>query len=105
LGSTIFVTNHADAKDKYDLSTREQEANVSCRAYIVATAKDPDSVKFPEDGFGVTFGTVLFRNHLYITNIVYGRNTYGAVLKHNIVCDALCKQNVPCQVIQTSDAS
>jgi hypothetical protein len=91
------VATGAPAKQSRDefLESMLDGARERCMRAIVATAKDPDSVKFLDDGGGAP-GRALMRNHLLFDFEIMGRNTYGAVLRHTLHCDVPCKINVGC---------
>jgi hypothetical protein len=48
--------------------------------------------------FQVDYGARPTKNHLYVSLSGYGRNTYGAVLRHSYRCNLTCKQEKPCQM-------
>lgn len=74
------------------LRSKAQDAVGICKQQILATAKDPSSIQLPEQ-VAVYFGTGLMRNDIYVQADVMGRNTYGAVLRHQITCTIVCKQS------------
>jgi hypothetical protein len=84
------------------LQSKIQEAARLCHENIVATAKDPGSLQFT-DSADVSFGRVVFRDSIYVTLSIMGRNTYGAVLRHSITCRVVCQQGHACSLQESRD--
>lgn len=59
-----------------------------CRNIIRVSAKDPDSLRFLTDFAVVEYG----KSSMSIAYSVMGRNTYGAVLKHRMICNFSCSE-------------
>jgi len=98
LSATALGAIPIQAEPKQDLSTRTNDAALSCIQYLHDNAKDPESIQIDETSFTNSLGFGLSRNHIFINFTGMGRNTYGAVLKHNWECDTVCKQGQNCQV-------
>jgi hypothetical protein len=84
------------------LQSKVSDATAMCRDQILASAKDPSSIQFPEK-YAYGFGQALTRNWIFIYADIMGRNTYGAVLKHSMTCTISCKQGKPCSWVSLTD--
>jgi hypothetical protein len=79
------------------LQSKVSEATAMCREQIIATAKDPSSVKFDDNP-----SYVLENGHKDWISIMWGimgRNTYGAVLRHSMTCFVSCKAGSACTMM------
>lgn len=78
------------------LKTRVPEAADICRSRIIFSSKDPDSLKFGEHYFPTFNDGLLVRNWIDIHWEVMAKNTFGAVLRHEMICEISCKQGKLC---------
>ena len=98
----LLSPNMGFAKDKYDITTRTDEAKKACVSYLIANAKDPSSIKL-DDEMAPHYGARLSRNHIGFDMTGYGRNTFGAVLRHTWYCYVSCKEGKPCEISDLSE--
>ena len=98
----VSVAQEAKMSRTDYLESKAHEAALLCESYIIATAKDPDSIKMPER-YTHNLGGGLLHNEIYIYMDVMGRNTYGAVLRHSMICTVNCKQGKGCSVTKLED--
>jgi len=84
------------------LASKVPDAATMCHQQILATAKDPTSVQFA-DKYSYAFGRAITRNWIFITWNIMGRNTFGAVLKHEITCSVSCPPGKECSFINLED--
>ncbi len=84
------------------LEGRQNEAALSCFAYLKEHLKDPSSFQVDQN-IRYEFGKVLTKNYIYITAYGRGKNTYGAVLEHTFICSVKCKAGVPCYTESADD--
>lgn len=81
------------------LNTRADEAAGLCRSHLMAGAKDPDSIQLT-DKYGFRD---LGHDQIFLTFEFMGRNTYGAVLRHQMGCIASCPKDKPCRFLNMAD--
>jgi hypothetical protein len=98
------LTALASSKSEHQtyLEGRIDEASIACQKYLLTAAKDPDSIKLDEK-YSYSFGKVLTKNWIYIYLGGWGKNSYGAVLRHNFTCEASCKRDQPCSVLELKE--
>jgi hypothetical protein len=84
------------------LQSKVVDAATMCRDQITATAKDPTSLQFA-DRYSYGFGKAFTKNWIFIYWDIMGRNTYGAVLKHQITCTVSCKEEKACSWVEMKD--
>jgi hypothetical protein len=97
-----LLAGTATAEDKKAreafLESKVPEAQTLCHDQIVNTAKDPDSVKFL-DGERYTIGLRMLSNNTINFSVpIMGRNTYGAVLRHEMWCTVYCTAEKGCSL-------
>lgn len=101
----LLIAPMADASksksDDYRLA-RLDEAFMQCHDAVMASAKDPTSITFdPTYDYGL--GRVLTKNDVFIYVKTWGRNSYGAVLRHSVTCTVECKKDKPCKIADVQD--
>ena len=84
------------------LHSKVEEVRHTCKDAILAVSKDPDAVKFLDEG-NYEFGRGLMRNDIVFVFETMGRNSYGAVLRHTISCTVTCKEKGGCRVPRVAE--